>query len=216
MLTQSIQDGACNDSDHALKSDGPDLMSKTLETLDPGVLRHNWRQWMDIVEGFARRRRGSGKMDPSAYAALQVELVRICGGLAEKARGADRVRYLQLRDLVRPWLSLQLLAQTDQVILLSVVTQGRQLEREVMGYVSTYSLRRRAYRISLGLGLVAAVAAAWWLMRDTGESVLQRLAKERQFLWHSLTDLSTTQTIILAVAVAGVAALYLLSRGLRS
>ena len=191
-------------------------MSKTLETLDPGVLRHNWRQWMDIVEGFARRRRGAGKMDPNAYVALHVELVRICGGLAEKARGTERVRYMQLRDLVRPWLSLQLLAQTDQIILLSVVTQGRQLEREVMGYVSTYKMRRWAYRILVGFGVLAAVAAGWWLMRDTGESVLQRLAKERQFLWHSVTDLNTTQTIILAVAVAGVAVLYLLSRGFRS
>jgi hypothetical protein len=191
-------------------------MSKTTEILDPAVLRRSWRQWMDIVEGFARRRRGAGKMDPKAYVALHVELVRICGGLADQARGADRVRYQHLRDLVRPWLSLQLLAQTDQVILLSVVTQGRQLERDVMGYVSTYSMRRRAYRLSLGFGVVAAVAAGWWLLRDSGESVLQRLAKERQFLWHSVTDLSTTQTIILAVAVAGVAALYLLSRGLRS
>jgi len=191
-------------------------MSKTTESVEPAVLRRNWRQWMDIVEGFARRRRGVGKMDQSAYVALQIDLVRICSELAEKTRGAERVRYLQLRDVVRPWLSLQLLAQTDQVILLSVVTQGRQLEKEVMGSVSTYSFRRRAYRISLILALVAAVAAGWWLLRDTEDSVLQRLAKERQFLWHSISDLSTTQTIVLAVAVAGVAALYLLARRERS
>src|SRR5262249_16392728 len=75
----------------------------------------------------ARRR-----VDPRAYTTLRNELIAACRSLAE-TDGERRSYYAALEDMVRPWLSLRVLARTDREILITLLSHCRELERKVTG-----------------------------------------------------------------------------------
>jgi hypothetical protein len=95
------------------------------------ALRARWRRWTAIVELFANRRRGRGRVDPQAYRALHRELTERCRSLAASADEPARSSYQTLENLVQPWLNPGVFAKADREILDDLLARCRRAEREL-------------------------------------------------------------------------------------
>jgi hypothetical protein len=89
------------------------------------------RRWLVLLELFARQGHGPARIDLREYQALHRDLLEAARGLAETSHGAEKTGYEQLERLILPWLTPEVMVQTDREILLDLLSQGRQLEREL-------------------------------------------------------------------------------------
>jgi hypothetical protein len=129
-------------------------------------LTEAWCRWVDIVEGFARRKGNRLGISDSEYAELHdlaVGACRACEGTA-----ADETHRLvgNLRERVQPWLSLEALARADREILADLLAHCRHLEP-----LLTRGRRRRSGRqitAAICLGAVLLFALAWWATNGSG------------------------------------------------
>jgi hypothetical protein len=167
-------------------------------------LRQCWRQWLEVVEVYARGERV--QVDAEGYRVVRALLLEHC----RAATGGTRPAVLQrLESVVEPWLTPQTLAATDRQTLASLLQHCARLNRELLGPQS-----RSLWRRALLPGAVAAVAVASWYVGEAfglTANVLTALSP----LW---TFLRARPLLSLGVAapVVLLAGTWLLSRLLRS
>jgi hypothetical protein len=126
-----------------------------------------------VVEVFAaRRRRRTGVADLD-YRALHRQVLECCRSLASQSDAEQQGYYQSLAELVRPWLSLYVLAQTQRKILADLLANCRRAEGRLLG--RGWSLRlpgwlapAAAFLAAVGVVLLApgldrlvAPVAAW-------------------------------------------------------
>jgi hypothetical protein len=151
----------------------------------PGLvaLRRPWRRWAEVVESFALRRPGRGRLREREYEALHRLPLQTCRSLADAAGEVRRGYYQGLEDLVRPWLTPRTLEQADGEILLALLARCRQVGRE-LGGSGWGPVARRAARRGLAAaavaGLYVVLSRADWLTRPAAECVREVC---RQFRW---------------------------------
>jgi serine/threonine protein kinase len=107
---------------------GPEL---PIEVPESGTPWRAWRQWTLIVEHFALRR-SPGNVNKTTYANLYECLVAGCRARAAKAHGLRQQFYLELVELVLPWMSPTVLESTDREILFSLLSHCRRFEQELL------------------------------------------------------------------------------------
>jgi serine/threonine protein kinase len=119
------------------------------------VLRARWRQWVAIVEVFAR---GGAEtdVDEGGYRVLHRELLEAC-----RARSGPGLGPLgRLESLVEPWLTPHTLASAGHEVLSGLLIQCLQLEGELFGSVSSSGAARWA--LLFLVGLLAGLVGLYW------------------------------------------------------
>jgi hypothetical protein len=171
----------------------PERRQDTLEW--ENNLGRNWRRWTDIVESIAHKRRVRDCGDRGDYTELHRDLLGCCRVLAEENE-PRRDFYRLLEGLVRPWLSLRTLAQTDSETLLALSLQCREIDRRLNGR----RLRVKG-RWVLGLALVSVTAALVVLFPSQSAAILQSALDEGERAWKAMLltyrQSSDTQRLIL-------------------
>jgi hypothetical protein len=119
-----------------------------------------WCQWVDIVEGFARRKGNRLGTTETDYATLHEAAVAACQACEDATTGETRQLFRALRERVQPWLSLAALARADREILGDLLAHCRHLEPLMTGERS----RRSGYRktAAICLGAAGLLGLAWW------------------------------------------------------
>jgi hypothetical protein len=100
---------------------------------DSNALQQGWRQWTEIVELYALRRRARKHLDPAAYIALHRELIDRCRVLACSPNEVQAAFYRYLEDLVQPWLDLATLSRGERDILFDLLVRCRHVESQLGG-----------------------------------------------------------------------------------
>ncbi len=121
----------------------------------PTDLLQLWREWTAVVTRFAT---GSGvyRLNTESYRSLYQRLLETCR--AHAAADAARAEYFQrLEAIVRPWLNLQTLRQTDPIMLRALWRQCRYVEWELSGGREPISVGRWVTFLLLLLGPTAVV-----------------------------------------------------------
>src|SRR5260221_1619189 len=99
--------------------------------IGPAEFRHCWIRWVVYVGLFAKRRAGRSRARMADYEALYVRLMEGCLLFQESRLGERDVDYRKLEEMIRPWVSLKSLARADRDILLHLVQQSRDVERQL-------------------------------------------------------------------------------------
>src|SRR6516162_2708861 len=85
-----------------------------------------WGRWTEVIALYAFRRQHRPSLDPRAYATLRIQIIAACQSLAE-TDGQQGSYYAGLEEMVRPWLSLDVLGRTDNELLACLLTRCRQI-----------------------------------------------------------------------------------------
>jgi len=126
--------------------------------IDRNTLEGKWREWTSIIELFALRRRRF-HLDWHEYDKLHKDLIEACRTRAETAAETQQVYYRKLEDLVLPWLTPKVLAQTEREILFSLLLNCRQVDRELSGSQAEQEQARRKARANMTRDVVIFIAA---------------------------------------------------------
>jgi hypothetical protein len=129
-------------------------------------LAEAWCRWVDVVEGFARRRGNRLGVSETEYTALHQLAVDACRTCEDSAAGEARRRFADLRERVQPWLSLEALARADREILADLLAHCQHLEPLLTGGRRRRSSRRVTAAVCLGAA--ALLAMAWWMTNGFG------------------------------------------------
>lgn len=92
-------------------------------------LLDDWRVWTAIVEAFVHGRGNYHAIDPQSFHLLHKRLVESCETHAAATEGPRREFLQKLAELVKPWLSQEILMQTDREILSSLLWHSQRAER---------------------------------------------------------------------------------------
>jgi hypothetical protein len=175
-----------------------------------------WSRWTATVELFARRRRARHQLDPQSFAALRGELIAACRALAASGDDSERELSARLENLVLPFLTPRVLAQTDRVVLLDLLERCREVERVLRGKTPTGAVGRRPIPVLLttllALGTFLMLGAVWgrWI------SLWHRLQGWSDAAWISIKRSSDLQWIVLFGVIVVLASIAVLSRPARS
>jgi serine/threonine protein kinase len=127
----------------------------------PEELRHCWRQWVAVVDAFARG--GRVEVSEEGYRALRGRLLEHCRSPAPA--GGPRPPILdRLESVVEPWLTPQTLAGTDRQTLASLRRHCAELDRELGGR----ERRSRWPLAGVAAALILAVGAGWYASQVHG------------------------------------------------
>jgi hypothetical protein len=182
---------------------------------DREILRDCWSRWTAIIGLFAWRRPARRRVNPRDFAALRTELIAVCRSLAE-ADSQTGSYYGGLEEMVRPWLNLQVLDRTDQEILLMLLVQCREVERELNG---------RRWRLELPLHLRPAVRLASTgivvvglvlVLQVIGFSVIGTLRDVCNTIWLTVKYADNLQKLSAIAVLIILAAMYTVSRSARA
>lgn len=187
-------------------------MPRRHEAKRRGEMRRCLARWREVVEGYARGRRG----DPGMYAGLHGELLLRCRALSEECGEEHKALCEEVEKLVRPWLSSAALIQAKQDILLEMLQRCRQAERR-LGRPSWLEVGRQWLRPALAtvmggtvLGVLVWATVRWWLP-------LRSLFKGTRYeIRIALERLGTSERWMLGGAIAIVLAMVVLSRTAKS
>jgi serine/threonine protein kinase len=91
-------------------------------------LSQAWARWTAVIEDLARQP-GLLPSDEQAYRKLHRSLLEQCAAHALRASEKRAMHLQQLDDLVRPWLSLVILARTERALLQDLAQRARQYGR---------------------------------------------------------------------------------------
>lgn len=95
------------------------------------TLRDCWGRWTGVVELFARRRAARRHIESRGYRELYQELIAACDALVIVSEGETRAFYQRIKDLVRPWLSLPVLARADREILYDLMHRFEDIDHRI-------------------------------------------------------------------------------------
>lgn len=152
---------------------------------DVAELRKQWCRWTAIVTTLAKRRDARPRLRSKEYSALHNALVEECQSHATNSDAAQREFFLEMKNVVKPWISLQTLGQAEYRVLVSLARRCREIERGLGGPVHfPDGLRRVALTVGLILVLstaicVVAVVAGQWStagVLQSGRDGVSRLA----------------------------------------
>jgi hypothetical protein len=121
------------------------------------VLRKRWRRWTEIVELFARHRRGRKRVDSQEFAELHRDLLEICRTLTGAENHVEASFYRYLEDLIQPWFDLRVFARADRDILLDLLIRCRDVESQLGGRSWLRALPLRALTALLGALIFAII-----------------------------------------------------------
>jgi hypothetical protein len=147
---------------------------------DLAALHRRWRLWTGMVETLAPSRTPRC-VDPREYETAHRELLQTCGALAETADESRRPFYRDLQELVQPWLTPQVLQQTDRAILTDLLDRCQQVGRQLGGGGWGDVARRGAV-----WGLVALAAAGVGFVLWQADWLWESVAEHAQGLWRQL------------------------------
>jgi hypothetical protein len=178
------------------------------------ALGQRWQRWTDIVELFAHRRLARRKVRPREYHVLYQELLEKCQALEQASEDTEREWFVQLQEIVQPWLTVQSLNRADLAILHSLLDVCRQVSRRLGVDKRRWGIGQGAVRILVPMGLAGGIALAaltgylgepaW----QAGQWVLEETAPFRAVL----TSLgSGTKIFLCGLVVVGIS-LFLVSR----
>jgi hypothetical protein len=176
------------------------------------ALRREWARWTKVVAGYCRRGWRRTAADPASYAELYARLLAACGAAAAAVpEGPQHDFYESLADLVRPWVSADVLRRTDREILVHLWARCREADHQLRGVRPetgrTWALERLLFPIllvvlaSIALGLDEAVALFGGRARSAGLAV-----------WYTIRGLSTGESLVLLGIVVVALALTLVRR----
>jgi hypothetical protein len=136
-------------------------MQAQYELTSPKIVRRLWGRWTQIVELYARRRAGRGRIDPRDYRALHQELLAACRTLASDKKNGQASFYEDLRYLAQPWLTPWVFQHTDREILLDLLERCQAAYKKLGGRRFD-QLKQLLLRFGLISTLAATVALLVW------------------------------------------------------
>jgi hypothetical protein len=107
----------------------------------PADLDQLWRRWLAVVELSAQGSGAHPPMDAEEYGVLQRQLIETCRALTQVPGDRKPEIYQQLEDLVAPWLTVGVLKQADEEILIDLLLHCRQIDRQLGGRKQRFTLR---------------------------------------------------------------------------
>jgi serine/threonine-protein kinase len=113
----------------------PDMIPPPIDT----AFVENWRRWTDIIAAFLEGRGGPYRADPQTFHRLHRQLVADCEAQARCPEGKRREFFQRLAELVKPWLSPEVLRRTDREILSSLFWLCQQAELGLTEIAATES-----------------------------------------------------------------------------
>lgn len=161
-----------------------------------------WRAWTRIIGLSARRGRAGLRPNAEDYKALHHQLLAVCDEYA-----ATDEEYRQLGEIVRPWVTLQVLQLTDRELLVGLYAQCRRIDRSMHGGRGlpderTHGVSPATVFLMLVVGLAAVSAFTgvyvwvseqlntggyllrlWWVRRSTAELVFIGAAVVVAVVW---------------------------------
>lgn len=179
-------------------------------TVDIAELREQWCRWTAIVATVAKHRDARPRMKSIEYSALHNTLVEECQSQATNSNAAQRKFFLEMKNVVKPWISLHTLGQAEHRVLVNLNCRCREIERGLGGPGKFRDgLRRVALVGSLVLVLssvicfVAVVGPGQWLtgaVLQSGRDGMNRMAYLlRDTTWVQRFGVITVIVVILAI-----------------
>jgi serine/threonine protein kinase len=122
--------------------------------VDAGFLE-NWRRWTAVIEMFVRGQAHRYRVNPRMFHILRRRLMESCETRASSAVDEQRLFFLRLAALVKPWLTPDTLVRTDREILYSLLDLCQQAEQKLLKEMATPEAATEAGHTVLGgfLGL---------------------------------------------------------------
>jgi serine/threonine protein kinase len=115
------------------------LLTPPLDT----AFKEKFLQWTAIVERTLRERGTQQRINRQAFAALQRDLVGNCEAQARASEGPRREFFLNLANLLKPWLTPEALAQTDLEIHYQLLDLFQRAEGELAKWVASTETARQ-------------------------------------------------------------------------
>ncbi len=176
------------------------------------ALRREWARWTKVIAGYCRcgwRRRAA---DPTAYAELHAKVLAACETAAAKVpEGPQHEFYRSLAEMVRPWVSPDVLARTDREMLAQLWQRCHEAECRLSGLRPRVRHRLAPERLLFPLALVVVAAVALGL--DELTAVFGgRIRALAQAVWLIVRGLTLTERLTLLGLIVAALALALVRR----
>jgi hypothetical protein len=170
------------------------------------ALRREWPRWTKVVAGYCRRGWRRRAMRPTAYAALYARVLAACAACAAAVPdGPQHDFYESLAELVRPWVSVEVLCRTDREILLHLLDRCRDADCRLRGVPTATGLRWAPSRLLLPLSL-AALGGLALVLDDAVAMFGGRARRVARAVWYTARGMSMTEgVILLAILVVALA-----------
>ncbi len=112
-----------------------------LPRIEP-ALRNGWSRWARVVEALAERK--APGVTALEYRALYADLLAQCRAHAAATAGPWRAFFVQAEEVVKPWLALHTLAQTEPALLLALALRCSEVAWRLNGGRAPRNLARWA------------------------------------------------------------------------
>jgi hypothetical protein len=180
------------------------------------LLRRKWQQWVDVVELFARRARRRSRVNPETYSMLHRDLVQTCRAFASKTGTRQQEFFCSLQEMVQPWLTPRILAQTEQTMLADLLDSSLRAEWQLTGRKRRPWLRRWMLR-GIVLGSVAG-GILWVASYYPGPVVLLLALLPELWEWFldTLAEVTAVQWLLLVGTLGVLAGMFIVLRVPRS
>ncbi len=136
-------------------------------TTHRGEFRRLWRDWVSVIEKFARQSPARHAVDSVCFQQLYRELLR--NQSSDSAVG----------NLVRPWVSPEALEHTPRKILLDLLAKCRQVEQELSSrrWLTRFRLGSRGVVLFLVTAVVGALVGAASLGGTTTTELIEEIRR---------------------------------------
>lgn len=118
-------------------------------------LVQHWRQWTALLEKYARGKSSRRLVSAADYEKMHAGLLAACQGIEHADDERQRVFAAKVRQIVKPWVSLEAFKNEQMHSLFAVLARCADLERQMLTQPSPLDLSRW----SVGM-LASAVAVA--------------------------------------------------------
>ncbi|MFL5245747.1 MAG: hypothetical protein ACJ8FY_27050 [Gemmataceae bacterium] len=189
--------------------------------MEPGAsselatLTECWQRWTDLVEACVSKSR-TRRADRRYYDRLHKGLLKACRILVENSNDPDQCAFYQsLEELAKPWLSLRILARTDDRFLANLLDRCRAMEERLTGR-KRRSKRRWLWPAAAFIG--AAAGVAFWQAGPSrsGGLALNWLRSCSKVLYRAAVDTTLVQWMILGGIGTAMITVYIVTRVRRS
>jgi hypothetical protein len=179
---------------------------------DGAALRREWARWTKVVGGYCRRGWRRAAAEPAAYAELYAKLLAACRAAAAAVPdGPQHDFYESLADLVRPWVSADVLGRTDREILVHLWVRCQEADCRLRGVRPEGGRTWALERLLFPLLLVALAGVALGL--DEATALFGGRARSASMaVWYTVRGLNTGESLVLLGIIVVALALTLVRR----
>ena len=121
------------------------------------ALRENWQRWSDVVALFSKQRNPRLALQRREYRLLHNALVEGCQSRAMQSDAEERDYFLEMKNMVQPWISLETLDQAGHRILVRLTQRCRETQRTLAGKTLNLGRFRRGALIATAMLVVGAL-----------------------------------------------------------